>query len=368
MRRTSNRLSDGREIIYFDHDASPERTAVDERGLTEKAQIGELRFDAFTGEWIAIASHRQTRTHLPSASECPLCATVNGRLSEIPESSYDVAVFENRFPSLRSPDGENWKRPRPGWGANGPSAGRCEVVCFSQDHQGSFKDLSPAHARLVVEAWADRTAALSELPYIRQVFPFENRGEEIGVTLHHPHGQIYGYSYLPPRMARLLEQARAYRDETGGHLIADVVRKELADGSRVIFAGEHWVAFVPYAARWPFEAQLHPRRAIHDFSECNDAERAELAVVYPRLLRSLDNILGVTMPYVAAWFQAPFNGPDDERTGITLHLQLQSTRRAVNKLKFPAGSEMAMGAFIGDVPPEASADQWRAAYEAEAAR
>ncbi|MHB0929661.1 MAG: galactose-1-phosphate uridylyltransferase, partial [Candidatus Nanopelagicales bacterium] len=254
MRRTANLLRDGREIIYFDFDSAPERRARDERELDEKAAIGELRFDSLTGEWIAIAGHRQTRTHLPSASECPLCPTVDGRHSEIPESSYDVVVFENRFPSLRSPDSE-WQLPDVEIGAHGAAAGRCEVVCFSSEHNGSFAQLRPEHTRLVIEAWADRTSQLAALPYIRQVFPFENRGEEIGVTLHHPHGQIYGYSYVPPRMARLLANHRDHRAKTGHALIADVVAFELEQGRRVVFESEHFVCFVPYAARWPFEAQ-----------------------------------------------------------------------------------------------------------------
>lgn len=363
MRRTAHQLSDGREIIYFDHDNAPVRTATDQRGLEGGAAIGDLRYDAFTGEWIAIAGHRQTRTHLPSASECPLCPTVDGRLSEIPESSYDVAVFENRFPSLRSPDGE-WALPATDIGATGPAAGRCEVVCFSADHNGSFAVLGPAHTRLVIEAWADRTRVLGALPYVRQVFPFENRGEEIGVTLHHPHGQIYGYPYLPPRIARLLEQARQHRATSGRNLIADVIAFEIGDGRRIVFETAHWVCFVPYAARWPFEAQLHPKRPVRDFTELHDEEVAELAEAYPRLLRAFDALLGVPMPYVAGWFQAPSNGPSDEREEITLHLQLQSNRRALNKLKFPAGSEMSMWAFISDVPPEQSAQQLRDAWNA----
>lgn len=361
MRRTAGTMSDGREVIYFDRDASPARTAVDTRGLDEGASIGELRFDAFTGEWIAVAGHRQTRTHLPAASECPLCPTIDGRLSEIPESNYDVVVFENRFPSLRSPDGD-WVLPPAELGASAPAAGRCEVVCFSAEHTGSFPQLGTEQVRLVIEAWADRTTVLGALPYVRQVFPFENRGEEIGVTLHHPHGQIYGYSYVPPRMARLLENQRLHRARTGRDLIADVVAFELADGRRMVFESEHFVCFVPYAARWPFEAQLHPKRPLHDFSELTEAERDDLAVVYPRLLRAFDGLLGVPMPYVAGWFQAPFNGAAGERDGITFHLQLQSNRRALNKLKFPAGSEMSMWAFISDVPPEQSAQQLRDAW------
>ena len=363
MRRTPSRLSDGREIIYFDRDGAPPRTAVDERGLDEGAAIGEVRYDVMTGEWIAISGHRQTRTHLPAASECPLCPTVDGRLSEIPESSYDVVVFENRFPSLRAPEGE-WELPEPGLDAVAPAAGRCEVVCFSADHDGSFTKLTPAQARLVIDAWTDRTAALSALPYVRQVFPFENRGVEIGVTLHHPHGQIYGYSYLPPRIVRLIEQDRSHRARGRRGLIADVIAREAADGRRLVFRSQHWIAFVPFAARWPFEVQLHPLRAgVHDFTELTDAERDELATVYPRLLRAFDALLGVTMPYVAGWFQAPCNGPADERDAVTLHLQLQSNRRAPNKLKYPAGSEMSMWAYISDVPPEQSAQLLREAWE-----
>lgn len=361
MRRTASRLSDGREIIYFDHDDSPVRTAVDTRGLSEAISIGELRYDALTGDWIAIAGHRQSRTHLPGANECPLCPSTSGMQSEIPEPEYNVAVFENRFPSLRAPEGD-WARPLAEWGAAAPSAGRCEVVCFSDDHERSFKDLSPAAALLVIEAWADRTAALSQLPYIRQVFPFENRGEEIGVTLHHPHGQIYGYSYLPARVTKLLELATSYRSRTNRHLIADVVAKEISDGRRMIFATEHWVAFVPIAARWPYEVQVHPRRPVHDFTELNSAEKSEVAELYPRLLRALDHLFGVEMPYVAAWMQAPFNGPEIERVGITMYLQLQTTRRAPGKLKYPAGSEMAMWAYISDVPAEQSAAQLQTAW------
>ena len=362
MRRTVRQLSDGRDIIYFDHDRSPLRTADDARGLTDKTAIGELRYDPFTGEWIAVAGHRQTRTFLPSASECPLCPTRDGLMSEIPEAQYDVAVFENRFPSLRAPDGL-WERPDATWGATAPAAGRCEVVCFSDDHNGGFKHLTPADARLVIEAWADRTAAMQALPYIRQVFPFENRGEEIGVTLHHPHGQIYGYSYLPPRIAKLLDLAREHRSRTGRSLIADVIAHELADGRRTVFETEHWVAFVPIAARWPYEVQVHPRRSVRDFTELSDAERDELATILPRLFRALDGLFDLPMPYVAAWFQAPCNGPADEREEITLHLQLQSTRRAPGKLKFPAGSEMAMWAYISDVPAEQSAADLRASWE-----
>ena len=138
----------------------------------------------------------------------------SGETSEIPAPDYDVAVFENRFPSLSGAGSAPFTLP----GVDdaelflaAPGHGRCEVICFSSDHTGSFADLAPAHARLVVEAWRHRTADMMARPGIGQVFCFENRGEEIGVTLTHPHGQIYGYPYLAPRAAQTLREARPRR-------------------------------------------------------------------------------------------------------------------------------------------------------------
>ncbi|WP_443020127.1 galactose-1-phosphate uridylyltransferase, partial [Sinomonas atrocyanea] len=213
-RITPTRLSDGRELLYFDDPGTPPRTPVaDRRGLTHRAAPGELRYDELSGDWVAVAAHRQSRTHLPPAEACPLCPTTASNASEIPEPDYDVVVFENRFPSL-GPDTAVVSPTLP-WGHTVPAVGRCEVVSFTASHTGSFAQLPYERARTVVEAWAHRTAALSALPGVRQVFPFENRGAEIGVTLHHPHGQIYAYPYVTPRAAQLGAAARRFYDEAG---------------------------------------------------------------------------------------------------------------------------------------------------------
>ena len=206
VRRTTGALADGRQIIYFD-DTEPylsgaaTRLTPDTRPLEPAAGGGaQLRFDVLTGEWVAIASHRNSRTFLPPADECPLCPTGRGVVpSEIPANDYDVVVFENRFPSFSmSAEGEPGLIDGEPLFASRPGRGRCEVVTFTADHDTSFAALDPRRVRTVIEAWADRTATLSALPGIEQVFCFENRGQEIGVTLHHPHGQIYAYPYLPP--------------------------------------------------------------------------------------------------------------------------------------------------------------------------
>jgi UDPglucose--hexose-1-phosphate uridylyltransferase len=236
---------------------------------------------------------------------------------------------------------------RIGIGRSLPAVGRCEVVCFSPESTGSFAGLTPSRARTVIEAWADRTAALSALPGVREVFPFENRGEAIGVTLHHPHGQIYSYPYITPRTQQLLDAI----DRFDGDLFASILEFE-STSERVILRGEHWIAFVPFAARWPLEVHLLPLRHVADFTGTSDDERDELATVYLRLLRGVDALYPTPTPYIAAWHQAP---TDVGRDTVRLMLQLTSPRRAADKLKYLAGSESAMGAWIGDVVPEAGA-------------
>ncbi|KIZ18984.1 galactose-1-phosphate uridylyltransferase [Streptomyces natalensis] len=342
MKKTTTRLADGRELIYYDARDDAVRDATDARPLDRVATASEIRHDRLLGDRVAIASHRQGRTYHPPADECPLCPSREGRRSEIPADDYDVAVFENRFPSLAG-DG-----------------GRCEVVCFTPDHDASFAGLTDEQAALVLDAWTDRTAELSQLPGVEQVFCFENRGADIGVTLGHPHGQIYAYPFVTPRTERMLASLAAHRETTGRNLFDDVVADELADGRRIVLDGAHWVAFVPYAAHWPYEVHLYPKRRVPDLLALDDAARTEFPRLYLEVLRRFDRIFGSGQPptpYIAAWHQAPVRAP--QRTDFALHLELFTIRRTSGKLKFLAGSESGMNVFINDVPPEAAAERLR---------
>jgi galactose-1-phosphate uridylyltransferase (family 1) len=357
--RTSRRLADGREILYYDEDDfAGSRDAVDTRDLPPVSTRSQLRFDALLGEWVAIASHRQTRTFLPPADECPLDPSRPGRPTEIPEREYQVVVFENRFPSLATAVERDVPPTAPGapLAELRPGFGRCEVVCFTDDHDRVFAELGARRARLVVDVWADRTQAMSAIDGIEYVFPFENHGEEIGVTLSHPHGQIYGYPYLPPRAAKILDSVRRHRERTGGDLFAELVDSERA-GPRVVCANEHWTAFVPAAARWPYEVQLFPTRRAPDLPALDDDQRDAFVDVYLDVLGRFARRFDTPMPYIAAWNQAPVHDGRDE---WWLHLQLFSIRRAPGKLKYLAGSESGMGAFITDTNPEDVAEQLRA--------
>lgn len=348
MKKTSTRLADGRELIYYDLSDDTVRDAQDRRPLDATVTTSEIRRDPLLGDSVAVASHRQGRTYHPPADECPLCPSEGERLSEVPDASYDVVVFENRFPSLAG------------------DSGRCEVVCFTSDHDASFADLSEQQARLVLEAWTDRTSELSHLPAVEQVFCFENRGAEIGVTLQHPHGQIYAYPFTTPRTALMLRQVAAHKEATGGENLFDAVLERELGGERVVLEGEHWAAFVPYAAHWPYEVHLYPKRRVPDLLGLDEAARTEFPQVYLELLRRFDRIFGEgepPTPYIAAWHQAPF-GTLEEFDGVTrddfaLHLELFTIRRTSGKLKFLAGSESGMNVFINDVPPERAAERLR---------
>ncbi|MEO6880036.1 MAG: galactose-1-phosphate uridylyltransferase [Mycobacteriaceae bacterium] len=380
---TRRPLSDGREIRYFDDHPGVLHDAVDSRNLEPAAHAGTVRHDVLTGEWVTIAAHRMTRTFLPSRADCPLCPTLDrAHPTEVPESSYDVAVFDNRFPSFSTPaeepvtaasrldvtaasrlDVTAASRPAVTAAArlgapDAPATGRCEVICFSSDHSASVSELSPRRMRTVVGAWAQRTAELSAEPAVAQVFCFENRGEEIGVTLTHPHGQIYAYPFVAPRTQALLNQAKAHVRRTGGNLLRDVLHHEQRAAVRMVLAGEHWSAYVPTAARWPIEVHLAPHRDVPDLAALSQDEADELADVYQELLRRVDRFFpGVEkVPYIAGWHQAPTG---EARELGRLHLQVFSVLRAPGKLKFLAGSESGAGAWVNDASPEAIAQRLR---------
>lgn len=389
VRKTPTHLADGRDLIYFD-DSEPYLSGAATRrldyprplpnrfapvvgpdGVPRPVTGPEMRHDPLTGEWVVMAAHRMNRTFLPPADANPLAPARPGSAysdGEVPAEDYDVVVFENRFPSLLAVPGQSTAtRLLDGeelWPVR-PAAGRCEVICFSPDPDGSLAGVGPRRMRTIIEAWADRTTELSALDGVEQVVCFENRGKEIGVTLHHPHGQIYAYPYLPARTAQMLARARAHRARTGRGLLRDVLEAELRSARRVVLESDHWVAYVPAAARWPVEVHLAPRRDVPDLPALDDAERADLAEVYLRVLQAADRFFvtgqgedarSVPLPYVAAWHQAPVR---DGRADLRLFLQLFSVLRAPGKLKYLAGSESGLGAWISDTTPERIADRLR---------
>jgi UDPglucose--hexose-1-phosphate uridylyltransferase len=320
----------------------------------------ERRYDPTTGEWRMFARHRQDRTFLPPEDRCPLCPTVDpARPTEIALPGFDVAVFENRFPSLlRNPP------PAEATGSDlypvAPAAGVNEVIVYSDDHDLQLADMEVGHISRVVDVWADRYAELGAREEVAYVLVFENRGEVVGVTLHHPHGQIYAFPEIPPRPRRELDVALAHLERHGTCVFCDVVAREDADGVRVVAGNGSFLAFVPFAARFPYEVHVVARRHAPSLLDLNDTERSALAELLRGLLSGYDRLFGFPLPYVMAMHQAPADG-GRHRDVSHFHMEYTPVHRTATKLKYLAGSELGAGAFLNDTAPEETAARLRAA-------
>ncbi len=297
--------------------------------------MGELRFEELRGEWVDYAIHRQERTFLPAEDHCPLCPTQPGGAgspeTEIPFPAFEIAVFENRFPAFE------------------PPRGAAEVVVYTDQHHGSFAALAPERAQALMWVWRQRYEELGAREDVEYVLIFENRGVEVGVTLHHPHGQIYAYPFLPPVPA--LERAADVR--LGGCTPCALLQRELREGSRVVYENGEVLAYVPYAARWSYEAHVLLRAHRPSLPHCTPAELDSLAAALQALTRGYDALFERPFPYVMAVHQAP-TGSGGEQEGH-LHVEFYPPLRTAEKLKYLAGSEQGGGVFISDTSPEESA-------------
>jgi UDPglucose--hexose-1-phosphate uridylyltransferase len=323
---------------------------------------GERRRDPTAGEWTTFATHRQDRTFLPPADHCPLCPTRDPEHpTEIPREAYDFVVFDNKFPSL-TPD------PGPPTVDGGgvydvaPAAGATEVVVYSDDHSLALAAMPAERLARLVDVWADRYAELGRREEVAYVFLFENKGEAMGVTLHHPHGQIYAYPEIPPRPLRELTAALAHFAEHGTCVFCDVVARERRDGLRVVCENESVVAYVPFWARYPYEVHVTMRRHAASLLDVTAPERLRLAEVLRAVLRSYDGLFGFSMPYVMSMHQAPTDDGQWQHVSH-LHIELTPPHRTATKLKYLAGSELGGGAYINDTVPEDTAAALRAVLE-----
>lgn len=353
------RRADGRHVLYYSwvDGPRPAPPPFEAPAAADAGFRGERRWNAPREEWVLYAAERQERTFLPSSEECPLCPTrPGGPETELERADFEIAVFENRFPALvPSP-------PAPGAGTDlsptAPSQGTCEVVVYSPDHDVSLGELSTPQVRHLVDVWAHRTQELSARDGVAHVFPFENRGEVIGVTLHHPHGQVYAYPMVPPVIAQESAAAARHATKRGGNacLWCELAADEEADGRRLLSASEHWLVGVPFAARWPYEVHLTARRHVASLPQLGEGERDGLAVALRETVRRYDRVFGFPLPYVMAAHQAPV----DAEGPFHLHLELYPPHRRADRLKYLAGSEIGAGVFLVDAFPEEAAARLRA--------
>jgi UDPglucose--hexose-1-phosphate uridylyltransferase len=323
--------------------------------------VSELRWHPLLGEWVATATHRQERTFLPPADFCPLCPTKPGGFpTEIPEPDYDIVVFENRFPSLKSDP------PAPAVEATElypvrPGQGVCEVVVYTPHHSSTLASEPVEQIYKLVRVWSDRFRALSALPFVDYVFIFENKGEAIGVTLHHPHGQIYAYPFVPPRVQKELEQSHAHFHETGRCLICDIMTEERRDGRRVVATNASFIAYIPFFARYPYEVHISAARHLQALTDMEEGEQRDLAAILKAVIAAYDKLFNLSFPYMMVLHGRPSDGDDYDY--YHFHIEFYPPLRTATKLKYLAGSETGAGVFINDTLAEEKAAELRAHVE-----
>jgi len=309
----------------------------------------ELRFDTLRKEWVAYATERNDRTFLPTEF-CPLCPTGQGGASEVPLDSFEVVVFENRFPAF-GPDRIGDRPVR-------PSMTGCEVVVYTPEHQLTLAQLPIDRVKLLVDVWADRYRDLGSRSEVAYVYIFENKGEEVGVTLHHPHGQIYALPFVPPFAQVELDASREQLASRGECLHCSELELESTGPRRVVEEGS-MVGFVPRAARWPYEVHVYPRRHVASIADLDDRERWDLARALLDVAGTYDRHFGFSTPYVMAMHQAPTDGR--EWPQAHLHVEFYPPNRRNDRLKVLAGVELGAGTFVNDTRPEDTAAQLRRA-------
>ncbi len=320
-----------------------------------------MRWHPLRGEWITFAAHRQSRPFLPPPDYNPLARMTNPEIpTELPVGDYEIAVFDNRFPSLEVDAHSPPEALDAGLVPTVAGVGKCEVVVFDNDASSSLGRLPLSQIELLLEVWTDRYRELGLLEQIKYIMPFENRGVEMGVTLHHPHGQIYAYDHIPPVPMRELEMQAAHFAKTGQGLLEGIIRAEIESGERIVVQTETVIAFIPAFSRYPFETWIAPIAPKASLLELSIAERKDLALVLKTLLLKFDHMFDnrPIFPYLMVMHQAPTDG--QAHPEAHLHLEFYPPYRTKDKLKYLAGTELGAGLVAMDVLPEQKAPELRA--------
>jgi len=309
----------------------------------------ELRWDPLLREWVIVAGERKKRPLLPKEF-CPFCPGSE----EIPETGWKVLNLPNRFPALLAdpplPDVESDRLFR-----CRPSKGVCEVIIYTPEHNTSLARLDVDHIRLVVELWTRRFRELGDRRYVKYVFIFENKGREIGVTLDHPHGQVYAFPFIPQLVKRELSSSRQHWKRRGICLFCRVMEKEREDASRIVCENEDFICFLPFFARWPYGVHVYPKRHVEALTDLTEKERGMLASILKEVLTKFDNLYGMSFPYMMVLHQRPTDGRPYPY--YHLHLEFYPPYREKGRIKHFASVETGAGAITYDYLPESKAKE-----------
>jgi UDPglucose--hexose-1-phosphate uridylyltransferase len=329
----------------------------------------EQRWHPLREEWVVVAAHRQDRpwqgerrsasaAALPAYDEnCYFCPR-NVRVSGARNPDYDsVFVFDNDLPCV-GPDAPRAVEPPPGIYRNAPAVGVARVVCYTPRHDLTLAELTVDEIAALLGAWRDQYVDLGAHPEVNHVLIFENKGEVVGVSNPHPHGQIYATTFVFKTIETEAAASRRYYDEHRRVLFQDILRSEQEDGRRILFENDSAVVFLPYFARYAYECFVAPKETHASVATLSSGERRDLAAGLKALLVRYDNLWEMSFPYVLTLHQAPTDGR--EHPGFHFHIQCHPPLRKPHLLKYLAGPEVGGGNFLSDTRPEAKAAELRA--------
>lgn len=299
----------------------------------------EFRWNPLLDTWTMVATNRQHRPHLPK-DYCPFCPKDNPALPK-----FDVLAYTNDFPVM-SLDGFGVNEVDKGVFRKKDAVGKCEVILYSPEHNKQLYQLSDAHVLKIVELWNERFKELQKDQRIKYIFEFENRGEEVGVTIHHPHGQLYAYSFVPLKIREELNNSRKYFQKHQRNLFADLNAAEKKYKKRIVYENKSFIAYIPYFTDYPFGVFVVNKKLKGNITQFTLSEKKDLADTLKKVTAAFDKIYDRHFPYMMCLHQTPVNEKKyaDAENYYAFHIEFYPPLRAKDKVKWYAGSEMGAGA------------------------
>lgn len=316
--------------------------------------MAELRYNPLLNDWTMIASHRQNRPQMPK-DWCPFCPG-SGKVPD----SYTVFKYDNDFPAL-SQNPPKADDVATDFFKVKPSYGKCEVILYSPEHTTTLPKLDVDHIKELVELWQERFTELSKDEKIKYIFMFENKGEPVGVTMPHPHGQIYGYSVVPKRISEELSNSKKYFEKTGKCLICDLLENEMKENLRVITENDDFAVILPFFSDYPYGVYIIPKKHIQNITELDETQKLNFASILKDTTATLDALFDMSFPYMMCMYQNPVNGEDVHEFNH-FHVKFYPPMRSADKQKFNASSETGAWANCNPTSPEEKAEELRAAF------
>ncbi len=317
--------------------------------------MAELRWHPLIQDWVMIASHRQNRPQMPK-DWCPFCPG-SGKVPD----TYEVYEYDNDFPALSQ------NPPEPDDVATElyktrPAYGKCEVILYSPNHTITLPELPVEHIEKLVDLWTQRFVEISKDEKIKYVFIFENRGAVVGVTMPHPHGQIYGYSNIPKKIELELKSSKEHFEQTGHCLICDMLKEEMDFGKRVIIENEDFATVLPFFTEYPYGMYIISKNHRQNLTEMSEREKKNLASILKETTGTFDALFDYPFPYMMCMHQSPVNS-EDTSDYYHFHIEFFPPMRSADKQKFNASSETGAWAHCNPTAPEEKAEELREAYQ-----